>query len=424
MGLEVATYIASLTSSNPPGTDLRKQGDDHIRLVKSVLQATFPNATKSFYFPDSTAKVAVFAVLSTEMNKAFACSTAAGSYVATLPNLAVADAGWKAIFVKTTADVNTVTITPSAGTINGAASLILDSENDFAYVIWTGTAWLALTVATTALPIASLIVSGVIEIATTTETLTGTDATRAVSPDGLAALWEKGADIASAATITIGEGCLAHVTGTTGITDIDFSPAKDGRFAVLVFDGILLLTHHATTLPLPGSANITTAAGDIMLVWQDNGDNIKTAYFRISGASVVAPVTASLTLLGNISTASGASASLGSLDLTTYKFLRLVFKSVSSSSIASFLVGNSTADDVVCTTAMIGTSGSDALNGMVDLDLTSGRGFSVCSVDLSSTSGFVAACRAHLLTSASTQISVAPSAGNFDGGSIDVWGWK
>ena len=45
MGLEVATYIDGLVISNPAGTDDRSQGDDHIRLVKSVLKNTFPNIT-------------------------------------------------------------------------------------------------------------------------------------------------------------------------------------------------------------------------------------------------------------------------------------------------------------------------------------------------------------------------------------------
>jgi hypothetical protein len=43
MSLEAATFIHQLDSANPPGADPRAQGDDHIRLVKSTLQSTFPN---------------------------------------------------------------------------------------------------------------------------------------------------------------------------------------------------------------------------------------------------------------------------------------------------------------------------------------------------------------------------------------------
>lgn len=44
MGLESATFISQLVSTNPVGaTDQKSQGDDHLRLIKSVLQSTFPN---------------------------------------------------------------------------------------------------------------------------------------------------------------------------------------------------------------------------------------------------------------------------------------------------------------------------------------------------------------------------------------------
>jgi hypothetical protein len=43
MPLESATYIDGLVSTNPPGTDLRTSADDHLRLIKAVLKASFPN---------------------------------------------------------------------------------------------------------------------------------------------------------------------------------------------------------------------------------------------------------------------------------------------------------------------------------------------------------------------------------------------
>jgi len=46
MGLETGTYISDLNASNPVGaTDPKSQGDDHIRLIKSTILATFPNVT-------------------------------------------------------------------------------------------------------------------------------------------------------------------------------------------------------------------------------------------------------------------------------------------------------------------------------------------------------------------------------------------
>jgi hypothetical protein len=149
--------------------------------------------------------------------------------------------------------------------------------------------WLGVLSATNgAIPPASATVKGMVELATTSETLTGTDAVRAVTPDSLAALWEKGSDIASAATISIGEGGYFHVTGATAITDIDFATDKAGRAVWLIFDGALTLTHNATKLILPGGANITTVAGDACLaISEDGSDNVRVpVYMRKDGTPV------------------------------------------------------------------------------------------------------------------------------------------
>jgi hypothetical protein len=43
MALETGTYLNSLVSSNPPASDNVSQGDDHLRLIKSVLKNSFPS---------------------------------------------------------------------------------------------------------------------------------------------------------------------------------------------------------------------------------------------------------------------------------------------------------------------------------------------------------------------------------------------
>ena len=47
MGLETGTYIDSLNSSNPTATDAVSEGDDHLRLIKSTVKATFPNISNA-----------------------------------------------------------------------------------------------------------------------------------------------------------------------------------------------------------------------------------------------------------------------------------------------------------------------------------------------------------------------------------------
>lgn len=45
MGLETGTYISDLNSSNPVAGDPVNEGDDHLRLIKSTVKATFPSVT-------------------------------------------------------------------------------------------------------------------------------------------------------------------------------------------------------------------------------------------------------------------------------------------------------------------------------------------------------------------------------------------
>lgn len=48
MGLETGTYISDLVATNPVGaTDDRATADDHLRLIKAVLQNTFPTANSA-----------------------------------------------------------------------------------------------------------------------------------------------------------------------------------------------------------------------------------------------------------------------------------------------------------------------------------------------------------------------------------------
>lgn len=98
--------------------------------------------------------------------------------------------------------------------------------------------------------------------------------------------FSKGADIASATSLTLGsDGNSFDVTGTTPITSIGAKAV--GTWSQLHFDGALLLTHHATNLILQGGANITTAAGDIALIFEYASGQYRVIYHRASGLPVV-----------------------------------------------------------------------------------------------------------------------------------------
>jgi hypothetical protein len=42
MALEIGNFISDLNAANPNNTDLKSQGDDHLRLLKKTLKASFP----------------------------------------------------------------------------------------------------------------------------------------------------------------------------------------------------------------------------------------------------------------------------------------------------------------------------------------------------------------------------------------------
>ena len=61
MPLENAQFIRDLNANYPEGGDPRSRGDDHLRMLKRVLQATFPNLGEAITFGAKPAVVLPFA---------------------------------------------------------------------------------------------------------------------------------------------------------------------------------------------------------------------------------------------------------------------------------------------------------------------------------------------------------------------------
>jgi hypothetical protein len=127
------------------------------------------------------------------------------------------------------------------------------------------------------------------------EVLTGTLASKAVTPDALAGLWQRGTDLASASTLSLPAtgGGVFTVTGTTTVTGI--STGSGGRRITLRFAGALTLTHNGTSFILPGAVNITTVAGDVVDFINDaaqdaTGSNWRCVnYSRAQGVAIPSP---------------------------------------------------------------------------------------------------------------------------------------
>ena len=103
------------------------------------------------------------------------------------------------------------------------------------------------------------------------------------------AIGSQGSAIASAATTPIGAAgtaLYAIVTGSAAITS--FGVVGAGTLRILEFAGTLTLTHNATSLKLPGSSNILTAAGDVGFFVSLGSGNWKCLHYSKADGSAVA----------------------------------------------------------------------------------------------------------------------------------------
>jgi hypothetical protein len=147
MGIEVSTYISGLTASWPPSGDPKSQGDDHLRLIKGVLQSTFPTASKAYYFPKGEAASTTTVLDATDQNNVLFMTTTGGDVAVTLPTgLVSADAGWSCEIMKVSVDTNGVMVSPTSGQIISQVgptnTIRVGAYCQPARFTWTGASWI------------------------------------------------------------------------------------------------------------------------------------------------------------------------------------------------------------------------------------------------------------------------------------------
>lgn len=134
------------------------------------------------------------------------------------------------------------------------------------------------------------------------------------------------ATIASATTTDLASGSTNYVSvsGTTTITSFGSNAATTNPVYFGRFTGALTLTHNATSLILPGAANITTAAGDAFIAKYEGSGNWRVTNYTASAGNA-----------GGLTTiASGSFGAVALLDITsipqTYRGLILSIKEASN----------------------------------------------------------------------------------------------
>lgn len=273
MALEPSVVnIADLNTAWPSAADPKSNGDDHLRNLKTALKNAFAGFTGSVI------------VTGTD-------GGAANAYTLT-PTQALPAYGARmiAVFAPTVANTGAATLSISGlpakavVSVSGAPLVLGDLAVGSVYSAFYDGTQFRLTSVTknyvdqivfnSALPAQAL---GFLRS-------DGVNAVFSKSHAGYAVDESKGADIASAATInlTTATGNLLHVTGTNSISAITIPV---GAERTVIFDGVLTLTHGSALL-LPGATNITTAAGDRMIVRGDAGGAAVVVYARANGLPI------------------------------------------------------------------------------------------------------------------------------------------
>lgn len=130
------------------------------------------------------------------------------------------------------------------------------------------------------------------------------------------AKWLGDDTVASASTADLGAvpGRYVNITGTTTITA--FGTIKAGTVKYVKFAAALTLTHNATSLILPGGANITTAAGDTATFVSEGSGNWRCLSYQVASISppVITPwvaYTPTIAALGTVASVNIASRRVG-----------------------------------------------------------------------------------------------------------------
>lgn len=139
MGLETATYLDDLNTANPTSTDPKAEGDDHLRLLKTVLKATFPGLAGRAWRRQS--KSAGYTVVATDNTTLLNCTAAL-----TLSLTAVASLGNGFMFIVNANGGDVVLDPNSTETINGASTRTV-TNGDMALVFCDGVEFWCISIA-------------------------------------------------------------------------------------------------------------------------------------------------------------------------------------------------------------------------------------------------------------------------------------
>ncbi len=238
---------ATTTDNKVLWSTIKSKLADPIKNYVDSINSAVSTAFGQQFLSDVSDQASTFTVGTTDDGKLYNCTSA---LTINLPPAADAGEGFKiGVFSSVNA---TITIDGnSSETINGATTFVLTKQYDSIILVCTGTGWFALKM------------------------------------NGISFVSQ---NIASGGTTDLGTSTSNNVliTGTTTITSFGSSASLQSPIYFVRFSGALTLTHNATSLIIPGAANITTAAGDAGIVeYLGSGNWRVISYVKASGLPII-----------------------------------------------------------------------------------------------------------------------------------------
>lgn len=182
--------VTGKIKAGPTTADIANAAANAAAAAASAAAAAASAASAAGIYDNVVTRTANFTVLTADEATLFQIDCTSGNVTATLSTIADLGQDFKVAFSRIVGGGNTVTIAAGSGnTINGSPTFSLSAIYDNATLIANAgdTNWLAIGGSSAVVPDASTTVKGKVELATSAETITGSDTARAVTPAGLAA---------------------------------------------------------------------------------------------------------------------------------------------------------------------------------------------------------------------------------------------
>src|SRR5262245_12311570 len=149
MGLEADTgFIQNFEPTWPTGGDFKNQGDNHLRMMKKILQRQFPGADTPFRIPKGFNIDSSVSLSALNANSRLYVNTGTGDensagVTITLPAFTAPDIGFVCQIVKTNTGLAPIRFVVSGGAlINSRYSAVRRSIDSVPFLVtWNGAGW-------------------------------------------------------------------------------------------------------------------------------------------------------------------------------------------------------------------------------------------------------------------------------------------